>query len=189
MGQPSNGMKEGARGVTPSEQMGEMERLVRTYGNDVLRLATAILGSIEQAEDVHQETFLRVIRSWSGFRRDASEKTWITGIAVNVCRDMMRSAYKKRVVVSDEAVELSPDMVTDDEAEHQVNRTIVKDAMEKLPVHLKEVLVLFYYHDLDVKAIADIQKVPQGTVKSRLFKARTEMARLMGGEANAQGLV
>lgn len=171
--------------MAPSNTMEEMERLVTTYGNDVLRLATVILGSVDQAEDVHQETFLRVMRAWAGFRGDASEKTWITGIAVNVCRDMMRSAWKKKVVVSDEAVALSPSMVTDGEAERRVNRTVLRDAMTKLPLQLREALVLYYYHDLDVKSIAGIQKVPQGTVKSRLHKARALMAELMGGELDA----
>lgn len=166
--------------------MEEMERLVRSYGNDVLRLATVILGSGELAEDVHQETFIRVMRAWGGFRGDASEKTWITGIAVNVCRDMMRSAWRKKVVVSDEAVLLAPSMVTEDEAERRVDRTVLRDAMAKLPVQLREALVLYYYHDLDVKAIAGIQKVPQGTVKSRLHKARALMAELMGGEQDAR---
>jgi len=65
----------------------EITRLVEEYGNDVLRIATVILKSKELAEDVFQETFLRVVRSYSGYRGESSEKTWIISIAVNICRD------------------------------------------------------------------------------------------------------
>ena len=73
--------------LTPSETNKEITRLVEEYGDDVLRIATVILRSKELAEDVYQETFLRAVRSFSNFRKESSEKTWLISIAVNICRD------------------------------------------------------------------------------------------------------
>ena len=88
--------------MTPSETNKEITRLVEEYGDDVLRIATVILRSKELAEDVYQETFLRAVRSFSNFRKESSEKTWLISIAVNICRDYMRSAWKRRVVVTED---------------------------------------------------------------------------------------
>ena len=167
----------------PVEPMKEIERLVTTYGNDVLRLATTILGSRDLAEDVHQETFLRVCKAWGGFRGDASEKTWITGIAVNICRDMMRSAWKRRVTVSDEVVGALPDNRSASEMDRRSDRSDVMKALKKLSAEHREAVVLYYYHDFDIRQIASIQGVPEGTVKSRLHKARSKLATLMGGDS------
>jgi len=172
--------------LPPSGTMEEIERLVVTYGNDVLRLAAIILGSRDMAEDVHQETFLRVCRAWGGFRGDASEKTWITGIAVNICRDMMRSAWKRRVTVSDEIIEVIPDTFSAKEMNRRMDRDDMMQALAKLSPEHREAVVLFYYQDLDVKQIAVIQKVPEGTVKSRLHKARGKLANLLGGEKHGK---
>ena len=172
--------------LPPSGTMDEIERLVITYGNDVLRLATAILGSRDMAEDVHQETFLRVCKAWGGFRGDASEKTWIIGIAVNICRDMMRSAWKRRVTVSDEIVATMPDTFSAKEMDRRMERDDMMQAMAKLTPEHREAVVLFYYQDLDVRQISVIQKVPEGTVKSRLHKARGKLATLLGGEKHGK---
>lgn len=167
----------------PADTMKEIERLVTTYGQDVLRLATTILGSRDLAEDVHQETFLRVCKAWDGFRGDASEKTWITGIAVNVCRDMMRSAWKRRVTVSDEVVGALPDTHSANEMDRRSERSDMLKALDKLSVDHREAVILYYYQDLDIRQIASIQHVPEGTVKSRLHKARTKLAALLGGDS------
>ncbi len=169
-----------------TDTMKEIERLVTTYGNDVLRLATTILGSRDLAEDVHQETFLRVLKAWDRFRGDASEKTWITGIAINVCRDMMRSAWRRRVTVSDEVVGALPDTHSNREMDRLTERSDVMKALNKLSTAHREAIVLFYYHDFDVRQIASLQGVPEGTVKSRLHKARGKLAALMGGDARGE---
>ena len=172
--------------LPPSGTMDEIERLVNTYGNDVLRLATTILGSREMAEDVHQETFLRVCKAWGGFRGDASEKTWITGIAVNICRDMMRSAWRRRVTVSDEIVEAVPDAFSAKEMDRRMEHDDMMKVLAKLTPEHREAVMLYYYQDLDVRQIAAIQKVPEGTVKSRLHKARSQLASLLGGEKHGK---
>ncbi len=170
--------------MTPSDMTQEITRLVEQYGNDVYRVAFVILKSKELAEDVYQETFLRVCRSFSSYRGESSEKTWITSIAVNICRDYMRSAWKKRVVVTDEFPTQSSDSDTEEIIEKRSEKQALIKAIMKLPNKYREIIHLYYYQEMDVKDIAGILKIPGGTVKSRLFKARNLLHDMIGGEAH-----
>ncbi|NLB78783.1 MAG: sigma-70 family RNA polymerase sigma factor [Clostridiaceae bacterium] len=170
--------------MTPSEMNKEISRLVEEYGNDVLRIATVILKSKELAEDVYQETFLRVVRSYSGYRRESSEKTWIISIAVNICRDYMRSAWKRRVVVTDDFLTYISDSNTEEIIEKRSEKQALINAIMKLPDKYREIIHLFYYQEMGVNDIANVLKIPGGTVKSRLFKARTLLHDMIGGEAH-----
>lgn len=169
--------------MAPAHTMDEITRLVEQYGNDVLRTAYVILKSKELAEDVYQETFLRVCRSYDRYRGDCSEKTWIVGIAVNICRDYMRSAWKKRVVVTDDFLNYTGDGGTEELIERKQARQEVVKAVLDLPDKYREIVQLYYYQEMDVKDIARVLKIPAGTVKSRLFKARNLLHDRMGGEA------
>jgi len=170
--------------LTPSEMTSEITRLIEQYGDDILRTAMVILKSKELAEDVYQETFLRVCRSFSNYRRESSEKTWITSIAVNVCRDYMRSSWKKRVIVTEDFLTYSSDSDTEELIEKRNERKELLDAIMKLPDKYRQIIHLYYYQEMDVKDIAKVLKIPGGTVKSRLFKARNLLYGLMGGEAH-----
>lgn len=171
--------------MTPKDITQEITRLVQQYGDDVYKLAYVILKSKNLADDVYQETFLRVCRSYSSYRGESSEKTWITSIAVNICRDFMRSAWKKRVIVTDDFNTYSNERNdTEDIIEKRNERKDVIDAVMKLPDKYREVVHLYYYLEMDVKDIAKVMKIPSGTVKSRLFKARNLLHDMLGGEAH-----
>lgn len=170
--------------MTPSEMNKEITRLVEEYGDDVLRIATVILRSKELAEDVYQETFLRAVRSYSGFRKESSEKTWLISIAVNICRDYIRSAWKRRVIVTEDFPTYSDNTDTEDIIEKKSERQELIKAIMKLPDKYNQIIHLFYYQELGVKDIAKILKIPSGTVKSRLFKARALLHDMIGGEAH-----
>ena len=170
--------------MTPSDMTQEITRLVEQYGNDVYKVAFVILKSKELAEDVYQETFLRVCRSFSSYRGESSEKTWITSIAVNICRDYMRSAWKKRVVVTDDFLTQPSDSDTEEIIEKRCEKQALIKAIMKLPNKYREIIHLYYYQEMEVKDIAGILKIPGGTVKSRLFKARNLLHDMIGGEAH-----
>ncbi len=170
--------------MTPSEMTQEITRLIEQYGDDILKTALVILKSKELAEDVYQETFLRVCRSFSSYRRESSEKTWITSIAVNICRDYLRSSWKKRVVVTEDFLTYSSDTDTEELIEKRNEKKELLEAIMKLPDKYRKIIHLYYYQEMDVKDIASVLKIPGGTVKSRLFKARNLLYGLMGGEAH-----
>jgi RNA polymerase sigma-70 factor (ECF subfamily) len=177
-------VKEGGRLVAPSEKMESITKLIEQFGNDVLRTAFVILKSKELAEDVYQETFLRVCKYYDSYRKECSEKTWIIGIAVNICRDYMRSSWNKKVTVSDDFPTLASDNDTQEIIEKRAEKQELIKSILKLPDKYREIVQLYYYQELDVNDIARVLKIPGGTVKSRLFKARNLLFDLMGGEAH-----
>jgi len=170
--------------LTPDDLSQKITELIEQYGDDVYRVAFAILKSKELAEDIFQETFLRVCRSYSSYRGESSEKTWIISIAVNLCRDYMRSAWKKRVVVTDEFAAYSSESHTENLIEKRSEREELMKAIMNLPDKFREVVILYYYQELSIEDIARALRIPQGTVKSRLFKARNLLYGMMGGEAH-----
>lgn len=170
--------------MAPSEKMNEITRLVGQYGNDVLRTAYVMLKSKELAEDAYQETFLRLCRYYDSYRKECSEKTWIMGIAINVCRDYLRSAWKKRVTVTDDFAAHASEDGTEELIQKRNEKEELVRSIMKLPDKYREMIHLYYYQELDIKEISRILKIPGGTVKSRLFKARSLLAGMLGGETN-----
>lgn len=142
----------------------DLERLLETYGDPLLRLCTLYLGDIHLAEDAVQETMLRAWRSWSSYRGEG-EKTWLTRIAVNVCRSYLRSPYVTRRAAPEALDSLSsPEPALPDD-------TLVR-AVAALPAKYREVVVLHYYEELTAVEIASLLHRPAATVRVRLKRAR-----------------
>ena len=76
---------------------GVMERWINDYGDDLLRVCALNLGDASQAEDALQDALLKAFRAYGSFQHLSSEKTWLTRIAINVCRDMQRSRWARFV--------------------------------------------------------------------------------------------
>lgn len=153
----------------------DMDRIVRTYGNAVLRMCFLYLKDTHLAEDASQETFLKVYRSYAQFDGSAGEKTWIMRIAINVCKDYLRSAWNHRVNV----VEALNDIPVMQEYPHE-DDTLLREIMRLKPKY-KEVILLFYYQDMKICEIARILDAPESTVSVRLKRARDQLKKRLEG--------
>lgn len=122
-----------------------------------------------------QEAFIRVYKYQNQFKGEASEKTWITRITINVCKDFLRSAWKRNVD-DEEALKLIA--VEDDAA--KVDDTVILEVM-KLPDKYKNVILLFYYQDLKIAEIARALKISESTVSIRLSRARGSLNKQLKG--------
>lgn len=153
-----------------------IESLMREYGNDVLRTCYAFVKDVHTAEDLYQETFIKVYRHMDSFNGDCSVKTWITRIAVNTCKDYLKSAYSRHVVPMDEFLE-DQISTTDDfrEVENADLNEQIKDAVMSLPVKYREVVICVYYNEMSVADCAKQLDISEGTVKSRLSRAREKL--------------
>ena len=97
------------KGIPPTGNAPEcpdLESMMRTYGNDVLRTAYMYVKDIHTAEDIFQEVFIKADRNKEGFRGESSVKTWLIRITVNACKDYLKSAYHRRVTMFSEEVKL-----------------------------------------------------------------------------------
>ncbi len=155
-----------------------IEELIDQYGNDVLRLCLSYLGDRQLAEDAFQETFLKAWKGMDTFRGDSSLKTWLCTIAVNTCRDLLRSNWLrlwKRSKPLEELLDVSaPEAAETD--------TPVRAAIWRLPGMYREVILLYYDQNLKLKDIAKLLRLSPNTVSTRLNRARKLLANELKGE-------
>ena len=155
----------------------EITRLVEEHQLALLRLCFAYLHDRALAEDAVQETFLKAFRGFSQFRGDSSEKTWLTKIAVNTCRDFQRGGWFRHTdrSVTPEMLPVAADTRPDAE-DYDLSLAVMK-----LPRKLREVILLYYYQDLGTEEIAEILGIVQSSVSSRLKRGREKLRGLLEG--------
>lgn len=155
------------------------ERLVRTHERNVFRLLYRMLGSREEAEDAAQETFLSLHRHGHRFRRESRFSTFLYRVAANAALNRRRSRGRARAReielaqrhASGALIQLAPRDPED--ATHGVEiQQRVQDALQHLPDELRVAVVLYDIEGLSYKDIAESLGIPEGTVKSRIHRAR-----------------
>lgn len=137
----------------------------------LLKVCYAYLCDAEQARDAVQETFLKAYQSMDRFRWECSEKNWLVKIARNTCRDMRRSAWFRHVdkrVTPEDLPEAAALHASEDERE-------LTAAILRLPEKLKDAVILYYYQDLSMTEIAELLRITQPSVSSRLSRARKKL--------------
>lgn len=132
-------------------------------------------GDRELAEDIAQDSFLRVIRGIGGYTYPRPFKPWFYAIATNLARDHYRGAETRRITTLPQTGELNPALAVDPSTGSGEEGLIAVDegravvaALASLPDHQREVMILYFYQDMPLQAIADTLAIPLGTVKSRL---------------------
>jgi RNA polymerase sigma-70 factor (ECF subfamily) len=169
------------------------EEIVRLYNRRIYNLCYRFAGSAEDAEDLTQEVFIRMYRTLKSYDVGrGSFITWVTTITRNLLVDHFRRSKLERASESldaapaaDEDAPTLGDQLADasagPESRVQTRQTqqMVHLALQKLSPELREAVILRDLHDLDYREIAAVLKVPEGTVKSRINRGRTELARLL----------
>lgn len=146
--------------------------LVDRYQNAVFGLCFRMLGQREDAEDVSQDTFLRVFRSLKSWDRQRSFKPWLLAIAANRCRTFMEKRSRFPVASSDAVANLA-------EGKSAESSGIVEEmqiALSQLREDYRSCFVLFHEHEMSCAQIGEILGCPEGTVKTWLHRARKELA-------------
>ena len=154
------------------------DELYRLYATDVLRVSYYYLGNREQAEDVTQDVFVRLIVNQPVLEQ-GREKAWLLKVALNRCRDIWRGSWFKKVVLGHPAFELFP---APDEIGTAADRYALTEAVNRLRPEFKEVVLLFYYQGFSVTEIADTLGIAEGTVSSRLGRARNKLQEELKGD-------
>jgi len=162
------------------------ETLIQRYRQEMLRFLVRFLRDRHAAEDVFQETFLQIHQSLDSFDTDRSFRPWLFTIAANKARDHLRR-HRRQPTLSlsasvpqdhdADAEQSFTDLLRDDlplpeqTASEAEMSELVGSVVASLPDHLREVLVLAYFHQFAYRQIAEMLGVPLGTVKSRLHAA------------------
>lgn len=157
-----------------------IEELMDSFGGDILRLCLLYLGDRQLAEDAFQETFVKAWRQMDSFRGESSIKTWLSRIAVNTCRDTLRSGWF-RLMKKSEPIESLFDLA----APQKEETASVRDAVLALPGKYREVIVLYYDQGMNTREIADALHLPINSVSTRLRRARLLLKEMLKEDVEA----
>lgn len=161
----------------------QFEALAAEHERMLYLLCLRMTGSHEDAQDCAQEALLRAYRAFDGFRGQSSAKTWLYRIAYNACLDFLRkrkdaaSLDALREAGFDPADSRAPS--PGDRVERQELRRQIEYALTLLPEDQRAVIVLRDFQQMPYDEIADILEISEGTVKSRLSRARDKMKNIL----------
>lgn len=160
--------------------------LVQAYEQRVFRLVLRMLGRRDEAEDMAQEVFVQVFKAIGTFRGDSKLGTWIYRIAVNLCKNRIKYLSRRHSSDEDELEPVAERTALDEKKSSAVGETsrpdqvvegyqiekIVQECMSSIEPDFREVLVLRDVEDLSYEELCEVTGLPDGTVKSRLHRAR-----------------
>lgn len=156
--------------------------LVRRYKNQLMNFVYRFVGNREEAEDIVQDTFVRLYRNKHSYRRIARFSTWIYTIAGNLAKTELRKRKGRRLLALSQMGCEDKEYEIEDSAfdpEHEVDSTmkgaIIQREIDNLPPKFREVIILRDIQDLSYEEISEIIKAPVGTVKSRINRARLRL--------------
>lgn len=158
--------------IVASARAGDLaafERLVRSYQVEVWRLCLHLLRDPEAAEDATQETFIRVFRFIGRYKGDSKFTTWLLSVARNCAHDELRRLGRRKKL--SQAIDAQP-------PRGQWDQTLgieVREALDELPIELREPIVLIDVFGLSYSEVGSMLRSPEGTIKSRVHRARESM--------------
>lgn len=145
----------------------EFERLSALYLDCIYRVAFSGCRNYTDAEDVVQNTFLKLLQRKENFAEDTQAKYWLIRVTMNECKSLWRTPWKQRVTSTEELF-CEPAFETPEQSE-------LYYAVRELPVKYRRVVHLYYFEDYNVKEIAGILKISETAVQTRLLRARQKL--------------
>ena len=136
-----------------------------------------------EAEDLYQETWLKVVRNISRYDPARGFEPWLTKICVNTYRNTLRRIARSPVLSFRDTREKDT-MMQSVPAPEKKDYEPLYEAVRNLPEKMRLTVVLFYFEDMDIRSAAEVLGVPPGTVKSRLSKARKLLKEVLGVETD-----
>lgn len=148
-----------------------MEQIIERYGEYLYHFSYLYVKDIQLAEEITQDVLMKFLLHKEDFRNEASLKTYLTRIAINCCHDELRKQKRKNILTK-----FLPLRKSEPSTEQAYLATVafatLKETVFALPVHYREVIILFYYEEFEVAEIADLLDVSQNTVRTRIRRAR-----------------
>lgn len=157
-----------------------LEKLYHQHFNKTYRTAFLVTGDHQMAEDAAQEAFLKAFSNLDKLRELDKFGAWVNVIASNYAIDMLRK--KKKMIFTDNFsthADHNPGNSPQKSWEKNEEAQEIRNAIMLLDPEEREILVLKYFNELSIKEISSIINVPQGTIKSRLFRARKKVRLLL----------
>ena len=160
-----------------------IDQYIRQYGKRLFGLCMTLCADPYEAEDLYQETWLKVVRNISRYDPAREFEPWLTKICVNTYRNTLRRIARSPVLSFRDTREKDT-MMQSVPAPEKKDYEPLYEAVRNLPEKMRLTVVLFYFEDMDIRSAAEVLGGPPGTVKSRLSKARKLLKEVLGDETD-----
>lgn len=167
--------------TTDTDRRAQVSRMVILYEKEMLTLCFVYLRNMDLAQEALQESFLKAYARYDTFRGEASQKTWLTRIVINTCKDFRRSAWFRHRWGMEE---LTPDSTAGSVPAPDETRIDLMDAILKLPMKNREVILLKYQQGLNNEEIAKILGLTPMAISKRMRQAYERLRATLEGGAN-----
>ena len=174
-------------------EVNAFEDLVAAYEKNVYNLALRMTGNAQDAEDMAQEAFIKAYNSLSHFRGDSKFSVWLYRIVSNVCLDFLRRQNRRPASSlsqeDDDGEEVQLDVPDESQSpelllERQLTREAVQRGLQALSEEQRQILLLREIQGLSYEEIAQTLDLEEGTVKSRIFRARKKLCAFLLADGN-----
>ncbi|MBQ7919905.1 MAG: sigma-70 family RNA polymerase sigma factor [Lachnospiraceae bacterium] len=147
--------------------------IIEKYSNMVYRMAYSMVKCREDAEDIHQEVYIRYLKKRPVFENTEHEKAWFLRVTINLCKNFWSSAWMQRVIgLTEETMAGAQEDLHDE----------LLDTVKKLPKRYRAVIHLFYYEEMSVEEIGKVLGEKPSTVRTQLTRARSKLKELLEEE-------
>lgn len=151
-----------------------LESIIAIYGEKLRTFAFRFVRNWDIVDDIMQEVYLKVFLKLDTLMNMATVKPWLYTITSNQCLDYLRLKYVKSTVLTDnfETLNITNGESVENEIIGKVDKLKLHKILNTLPIHYKEPLVLYYFHNLNYKEISELLKISIQNLKTRIHRAK-----------------
>jgi len=156
-----------------------ISEIMNKYGQEILQLVYSYVNNKEVAEDLTQDIFVKCYKSLHTYKGKSKIRTWLWRIAINHCKDYLKSWYNKKVIITENESTFNivhKESVEQTVIQHDEDHRLATAVM-KLPFKYREVIYLFYFEELPIKEMSMVLGVKENTIKTRLKRAKELLKR------------
>lgn len=173
-------------------ERGDIRLLIEQYGDSLYRYCKSITYQEEDAQDLYQQTFLKALELHKKISLDQNPRSYLMSIATNLWRNHKSTYARHERIAPTISAETEGLQLEDVQSGENILEQVIKNeeyarlrmCVDRLPDKLRQVILLFYAGEMPIEDIAKILKIPKGTVKSRLDKARKCLRKEMEGDGD-----
>lgn len=152
-----------------------LHQLMLEYGSELKRIAYLYVNDRVECEDIIQEVFITFYQNLEKFRQDASYKTWLIRITINKCKDHRKRWSIKNLIYKPDIYPLNTSQSSENEYIQQHHSNEIIEQIASLSGKYKEVLILYYYQEMNMREISEVLNISINTVKSRLLRGKESL--------------
>ncbi len=155
----------------------QLEEYIKAHRGTVFRLAYSIVKNCEDADDITQETFVKLYRSKEEFSSSENVKAWLIRVTINLSKDLLKSSWYRRRADLDDNIPVE-----------SKEECWLLDCVRQLRPEDGAVIYLFYYEGYSVKEIAALRKTTSAAVRTRLTRARKQLKDMLTSDGQVKGI-